>query len=525
MRVIALIAIREYLENIKTKGFWLGVLLFPVIFIAIFFFSNKLATSAPVRHYLLIDQSGQYAEAVESAIRREHQRRVLQEFVRYLQENRKDLDLERIPAMDTSSQVDQLIDDVGNDEVAALDMWLDSGGLNVALSMMSGSLREGAPAFIEPRQQFIAAPLPAGVDANADPELIIEQLRPYLTGERTMMIDSQSASLFALILIPADVTEDIVRPGTMPGQSGGTAGIQYWASNLTDTRLSAAIQNSVNNTIRINEFSAQGIDVQAVRDIQRTRLPVSRLDPKKDAGEETVSAADTLRQWAPVGFVYLMFISLIQSLQYLLSNTIEEKANRIIEVLLASVTPGELMMGKLLGIGLSGITTIATWIISFLLFISFYQSTETELIGQIINVLFSSELIPWFVFYYISGYALYSGIFLAIGSLCNTLKEAQSLMTPMMMILVVPLVTMSFIAQDPNGTVARIMSWIPLFTPFAMMNRAAAQPPMIDIVGTTLLLLASMALVLWLSGKIFRQGVLRTGQPPRVLELLRMLRT
>jgi ABC-2 type transport system permease protein len=93
------------------------------------------------------------------------------------------------------------------------------------------------------------------------------------------------------------------------------------------------------------------------------------------------------------------------------------------------------------------------------------------------------------------------------------------------MILVVPLVTMSFIAQDPNGTVARIMSWIPLFTPFAMMNRAAAQPPLIDIVGTTLLLLASVALVLWLSGKIFRQGVLRTGQPPRVLELLRMMRS
>jgi ABC-2 type transport system permease protein len=524
MRVIALIALREYLENIKTKGFWLGVLLFPVIFIAIFFFSNKLATSAPARHYLLIDQSGQYAEAVESAIRREHQRRVLQEFVSYLQENRKDLDLEHTLAAETSSPVDQLIDDVSNDELAALDMWLDSGGLNVALSMISGSLREDAPAFVEPGQQFIAAPLPAGVDVDADPELIIEQLRPYLTGGRTLTINSQSASLFALILIPAGVTEDIVRPGTMPGQSG-TAGIQYWASNLTDSRLSSAIQNSVNNSIRLNEYSAQGIDIQAVRDIQSTRMPVSRLDPKKDAGEETVSAADTFRQWAPVGFVYLMFISLIQSLQYLLSNTIEEKANRIIEVLLASVTPGELMMGKLLGIGMSGITTIATWIISFLLFISFYQSSETQLIGQIITVLFSSELIPWFVFYYISGYALYSGIFLAIGSLCNTLKEAQSLMTPMMMILVVPLVTMSFIAQDPNGSVARIMSWIPLFTPFAMMNRAAAQPPMIDIVGTTLLLLASVALVLWLSGKIFRQGVLRTGQPPRVLELLRMLRT
>tara|TARA_R110001606_G_scaffold242699_1_gene390578 strand:+ start:1677 stop:2177 length:501 start_codon:yes stop_codon:yes gene_type:complete len=162
-------------------------------------------------------------------------------------------------------------------------------------------------------------------------------------------------------------------------------------------------------------------------------------------------------------------------------------------------------------------------LLSFFLFIALYPGTETELISQFFNVLLSSDLIPYFIFYFLAGYALYAGIFLAIGSLCNTLKEAQSLMMPMMMILIVPLVTMTFIAQDPNGPVARIMSWIPLFTPFTMMNRAAAEPPMIDVIGTTIILLLTIALVLWLSGKIFRQGVLRTGQPPRIVEVLRML--
>lgn len=82
-----------------------------------------------------------------------------------------------------------------------------------------------------------------------------------------------------------------------------------------------------------------------------------QLDPSAAVGEENVSMADTFRQFAPIGFVYLMFISLMQSVQYLLSNTIEEKSNHIIEVLLASVTAGELMMGKLLGIALAGLTT------------------------------------------------------------------------------------------------------------------------------------------------------------------------
>ena len=253
-------------------------------------------------------------------------------------------------------------------------------------------------------------------------------------------------------------------------------------------------------------------------------MPVTSLDPSKEEGDEAVNNADTIRQWAPVGFVYFMFISLMISVQLLLNNTIEEKSNRIIEVLLASVTPGELMMGKLLGIGLSCFTMIAAWLGSFVLFIVFYQSTETEIISQLVEVMLGSELIPLFIFYYIGGYALYSGIFLAIGSLCNTIKEAQNLMTPMMMILVIPIVTMTFVAQDPNGTLARVMSWIPLFTPFTMMNRAAAEPPMIDLVGTAIVLVISIVGMLWLTGKIFRHGVLRTGQPPKISELISWLR-
>lgn len=524
MKMIRLIAMREYAENVKTKGFWAGILLFPLILVGVFFFQTMLAESTPTRHYLLVDQSGRYAEAVEAAIRQEQQRRILQAFVNYVVENRRAANPEQTPA-GANSQIDQLIDDVGVDEVAALDQWLESGGLDFALTLATPYLREDAPQFEPPREQFQRAALPNEVDADAAPEQIIEQLRPWLSGERPFMVEGQRSSLFALILIPAQVDNAIIRPSTnLMAQGVVNTGIQYWASNLTDTRLPNAIERSINSTIRNNEYEKLGIDVQVIRHVQRTRMPLSRLDPRKEEGQEAVSVADTFRQWAPVGFVYLMFISLMQSVQYLLSNTIEEKSNRIIEVLLASVTPLELMMGKLVGIGLSGITTILAWLVSFFLFIALYPGTETEVLSQFFNVLLSSDLIPYFIFYFLAGYALYAGIFLAIGSLCNTLKEAQSLMMPMMMVLIAPLVTMTFIAQDPNGPIARVMSWIPLFTPFTMMNRAAAEPPLVDVIGTTIVLLLSIALVLWLSGKVFRQGVLRTGQPPRIVEIVRMLR-
>ncbi len=523
MNMIRLIAWREYMENVKTKGFWVGIMIFPIIFTGMYFLQTALSNATPTRYYIFIDQSGQYQQAVDTAIERDHQQRILREFVSYLLENRKETDLE-FTAAAGSSAADQLIDSADADEVAALEQWLDSGGLDFAVTMASPYLRENVPPFEQPSRQFIAAPIPEEVDSTASPTEIANALRPYLSGEKKILVESEANDLFALILIPANVNQDISRPGNIPQVAEGHRGIQYWARNLTDSRLPDAIISSVNAEIRNREYVDLGVDNQIVRNVQRTRMPLSQLDPTAAEGEEQVSMADTFRQLAPIGFVYLMFVSLMQSVQYLLSNTIEEKSNRIIEVLLASVTAGELMMGKLVGIGMSGLTTIGVWLLSFFLFITLYQSSQTELIGQILDVILGSELIPWFVFYYFAGYALYSGVFLAIGSLCNTLKEAQAMMMPMIMIQVVPLAMMVFVVRDPNNTIVRAMSWFPLFTPYLMMNRAAADPPLIDVVGTTIMLVLSIVFVIWLSGKVFRMGVLRTGQPPKLMELLRIMR-
>ena len=523
MNMIRLIAWREYIENIKTKGFWAGILLFPVIFAAMYFLQTALSNSTPTRYYVFIDQTGEYGTAVESAIEREHQRRLLREFVGYLMDHRKETDLNPT-AVGGTNAADQLIDSADADEVAALEQWLENGGLDFALTMASPALKEDIVPFEQPPRQFIEVDLPKDIDSSASPEELVQALRPYLSGEKKVIVDSQPSDLFAFILIPANVNDDIARPGTMPQAVDRPLGIQYWAKNLTDSRLPDAIISSINSEIRNREYLELNVNNQISRRVQRTRMPISQLDPSAKIGEEAVSLADTFRQFAPIGFVYLMFLSLMQSVQYLLSNTIEEKSNRIIEVLLASVTAGELMMGKLLGIGLSGLTTIAVWLLSFFLFITLYQSNQTEFISQIVDVILGSELIPWFVFYYFAGYALYSGVFLAIGSLCNTLKEAQAMMMPMIMIQVIPLAMMVFVVRDPHNTIVRIMSWFPLFTPYLMMNRAAADPPLTDVIGTTIVLLLSIIFVLWISGKIFRMGVLRTGQPPKIFELLRMIR-
>jgi ABC-2 type transport system permease protein len=217
-------------------------------------------------------------------------------------------------------------------------------------------------------------------------------------------------------------------------------------------------------------------------------------------------------------------VAIFSIVQMLLNNVIEEKSNRIIEVLLSSVTPGELMMGKLAGIAAIGLTMVGSWVLALIGILAWKSSGQSEVATQLYTVVRTSNLVPAFVIYFFLGYVMYAALILALGSVCNTLKEAQNYMGVITMVMMVPMLTMMFIPKDPNGTVATVLSWIPIYTPFIMMNRAAADPPLFDLIGTMVLLIVCTAFALWMAGKIFRIGVLRTGQPPKLVEMLRWVK-
>jgi ABC-2 type transport system permease protein len=281
------------------------------------------------------------------------------------------------------------------------------------------------------------------------------------------------------------------------------------------------VERAIGAEIRRREFLARGLDGKAFAEVERTFAPFITLNPKKEAGKEAVDASDVIRQWAPSAFVYLLWLSIFMIVQMLLNNTIEEKSNRIIEVLLSSVTPGELMMGKLFGIAAIGLTMVGAWMAALFGILSWKAGGASEIAGQVLNVLKVSNLVPLFCLYFLLGYLMYAALILSIGAVCNTIKEAQSYMGVLTMVMMIPLLTMTFIPKDPNGNLARLLSWIPLYTPFTMMNRANADPPLVDLVGTLVLLVASTVLALWMSGKVFRIGILRTGQPPKIIEMVR----
>jgi ABC-2 type transport system permease protein len=317
--------------------------------------------------------------------------------------------------------------------------------------------------------------------------------------------------LFAYFIIGPDPVE-------------GSAGSQYLSRNLTDSDLREWFAERVTAAVRVRRLAREQIDSTVAAWIQD---PL-RFDVRKvtgAGGTEEVTTRDRLRQWAPLVFVYLLWVSVFSISQMLLTNTVEEKSNRIIEVLLSSVSPVELMAGKIVGIAQTGFTIITTWIVAFIAITKYLPGWLGAPASLDLSVLANDPVyLTSFVAYFLLGYLLFAAMLVGIGAVCNTLKEAQNLMGPVTILLIIPLLAMTPIGRDPNGTLAKVMSFIPPFTPFVMMNRAAGPPALWEYVATTALLLVSIAIALWAAAKVFRIGVLLTGKPPKLGQILRWIR-
>ena len=200
----------------------------------------------------------------------------------------------------------------------------------------------------------------------------------------------------------------------------------------------------------------------------------------------------------------------------MLSSIIEEKNSRVIEVLLSAVSPFQLMAGKILGLAGIGLTVMALWSVA-----AFAAAR-----WQGLNVDVGPEMMVYFVIYYILGYLLFSAILTGIGSVCNTIKETQSLMMPVMLIFIIPMIGWFKLVQSPDGTMARVLSFVPPVTPMVMVLRLAAGSNVLFVeIGASMLLLAvAVFVVIWAAAKIFRTGILMYGKRPGPIEILRWLR-
>jgi ABC-2 type transport system permease protein len=224
-------------------------------------------------------------------------------------------------------------------------------------------------------------------------------------------------------------------------------------------------------------------------------------------------------------FVFILYMSLLLYGIAVMRGILEEKSNRIMEVLLGSLSPDQLMTGKIIGIGLVGLTQMAIYTATAGI-VRLYIAAS-PLAGDWSGTLdaVSPIRMVYFLVFFILGYFLYTSLFAAVGAVCNSEQEAQNLQTPLVMCLVIPMVATFFFVANPDSTAAVVVSMIPLFAPMVMFMRISVlTPPFWQIALSILLLAGTIWLFFKAVGRIFRIGVLMYGKRPTVPEILRWAR-
>lgn len=346
-----------------------------------------------------------------------------------------------------------------------------------------------------------------------EPSAGLEELRHKLR-ERVL-----KKELSAYIYIPEDVLEIGVRESAVRDSEPEEKKVEYVSEHTTDFEKLRALSRVLNNVIIEKRLKREGLDPQKVAQyIKRVELQPIKITKK---GEEKDTGGTFMISYI---LALIIYMAILIYGQVIMRGVIEEKSSRVVEVVLSSLKPFQLMMGKILGIGAVGLTQFSIWTL-FGIGASVYG---TSFIPAGVN--FSMPSIPahvfvYFVVFFILGYFLFGTLYAAIGSMVNSEKEAQQLVMPITMFLIVPIMLMIFIIRAPNSSIAVFLSFIPFFAPILMFLRITVLlPPFGQIGASIVILILTILLMIWLTAKIYRVGVLMYGKRPKFAEIVRWIR-
>ncbi len=285
------------------------------------------------------------------------------------------------------------------------------------------------------------------------------------------------------------------------------------------------------------------VDSDEMRDFLRAHLLRDQLDPTLRARilapyapvrvtlqTQGVEERNEIAALGNVMFGYafgiLLGIAVFTSAGYLLQGVARDKGDRIVEILLSSVSARQLLAGKVLGLGALGLTQLAVWLGSLLL-LGLVGTTALGVTPAVFQFIFARpEFLLFDILYFILGFLLYALLMGSVGALGTTQQESQQMAGVFTFLAVIPFMLGSVFLSNPNALLVRILSWFPITAPTAMLLRLPLSPtlPWIDIVISLGGLVATIALAIWAGGKIFRLGLLIYGQRPSIGRVLRALR-
>ena len=321
--------------------------------------------------------------------------------------------------------------------------------------------------------------------------------------------------------------------------------IQFISNDSPSLSFVAKLESTVENQLTKSNYAALSMDIAR---IESAKSDVNFI-LSKSSGEETVKGLNEIKIIIGGAFGYLIMMFIVIYGNLVMRSVIEEKTNRIIEIIISSVRPFQLMIGKIIGTSLAGILQFLIWtVLGALLFLVFSlvfgvkmgsaatvapdmldaaqaeMSTLQLYVKEFWNLPIFTMLIA-FVLYFVGGYFLYSSLYAAIGAAVDNETDSQQFLLPIMMPLILAIYIGFFtVINDPHGNIATVFSFIPLTSPIVMLMRIPFGVPIWQVVVSLIILLSTFFIVVWFASKIYRVGILMYGKKPTWKELYQWMK-
>lgn len=374
-----------------------------------------------------------------------------------------------------------------------------------------GSRVERALGAVQNRQSQEATYAPIRIPAGGRVQDVVDSLVP-LTG----VSKKQNANALDGLLI---LDEGAVTTGRL----------RYFGKNVGSMEDMRELRSNLTPVLVSERLSSVGVDPAVA---MKASAPVNLETRKVTEGRLTEeSGASTFILAYAMGFI--LYLALVLYGTQVMTSVIEEKSNRIVEVLVSSLTPFQMMLGKVLGVGLVSLLQLGIWVSALFLFQK-YQGQLLGLVGVgaagggMASLLPSMDplLIVVFLMFFVLGFLFYSSAYAAIGSMVNTVQEAQQLQTPVIVLTLAGWFSGFALLRDPTSTYAQVASLIPPLAPFVVPVRySIARIPLPELLLYVLTMIAGLVLIVWLTSRIYRVGILMYGKQASFKDMWRWIRT
>ncbi|MGH8003587.1 MAG: ABC transporter permease [Limisphaerales bacterium] len=333
--------------------------------------------------------------------------------------------------------------------------------------------------------------------------------KPYL--EETFQRDMENLrskvlkkELDAYLIIPAGIDT-----GAPP---------EYYARSAGNVVTQSRLENRMNDLIVARRLEKQGVMVANLKSL----LKDVEIELRQVTEKGTAKTSFFTVYLTSFFLVMILFTTVLGYGQHLARSIVEEKNTRIIEVLTSSATPFQLLMGKTIGLGAAALAgVLGMFLLGFLFGAPLVRALDMENIKNVFNPV----LLVNFVIYLLLGYFFFMSIFTILGAISNSDQEIQSMVAPIVWMMILPLIIGFLVAQNPNAGWITVLSLIPFFTPTLMVMRISYLPPSWpELAASYVIMVLSILALGWLAAKIFRVGILMYGKRPTLPELVRWVR-